>query len=485
MRVISYIKAEWLRMGRDRANLWVLFLFAALCLLAAANGWNEVRLRLHQQQQASEAAQQRLIRMQLEVAGTAPNRPLQAQSPDPASPAKVAHGDGAFRAVLPPSAGAALALGTALQLPQSVEVSSRSRHTQAAIQTLTNPALASNGHFDLAFVVVVLLPLAAIALAWRIQAHDRETGTWPMIRSIPGAARGLWTAGLLLRWGLLCIAPLLAAAVAVFGISGFGLQAWLAWGSFAVIVLLYGFLWLGLACLLNLTPARSPTLALGLIGLWLLAVLGVPAGVAASAPDLPSRLATIAQLRALDAPSRTEGQALENSYRASLPEAAAKAATPQKGDFRIRQFYTQLAFDQKAVSVVAHVDAAVAQAHERVARLSWLSPALAAQLALEQIAGSDLPRHQHFMAQVDSYQARWRSYFHPLVLSMRNMTVADYDGIPRFQYAGPMVTSTPAHGLKQTTTAVLGWLLIAIAIVTWSTRQRPARPSVSELVHSS
>lgn len=484
--LISCLKAEWLRMGRDRANLLVLLLFAMLCLLAAANGWHEAHQRMQQQQQGGEAAQQRLARLQHEAAGIAPGRPLQPQGPDPASPAKVAHGDGTFRVALPPGAGAALALGTALQLPQSIEVSSRSRHTQAAMQTLTNPALASNGHFDLAFVVVVLLPLVAIALAWRVQAHDRETGTWPLLQSIPGAARGLWTAGLLLRWCLLCISPLLAAAVAVFGFAGAGPQAWLAWGSFAAVVLMYGFLWLALACLLNLTPARSPTLALGLIGLWLLAVFGVPAGVAASAPDLPSRLATITQLRALDAPSRTAGQALEDSYRASLPEAASRAATPQKGDFRIRQFSTQQAFDQQAAPIVARVDAAVAQAHERVARLSWLSPALAAQLALEHIAGSDLPRHQHFMAQVDDYQARWRDHFRPLVLSMRNMTAADYDAIPRFQHAEP-ATVRAAQGLKQTTTAVLGWLLIALVGVTWLARRRrhPASPPVSPPFHSS
>lgn len=477
--LISCLKAERLRMARDRTNLLILCLFALLCLLATATGMQETRQRSLQQQQFTQTTLLQLSNMQMEAAGIAPDRPLQPQGPDPVSPAKLAYGDGAFRVSLPPRAGAALALGTTLQLPQSIEVSSRSRHTQAAMQTLANPALASSGQFDLSFVVVLLLPLAAIALAWRVQAYDREAGTWPLIQSIPGAALGLWVAGLVLRWGMLCIAPLVAAAVAVFGFAGFGLESWLAWGGFALVVLPYGFLWVAMACLLNLTPARSPTLALGLIGLWLLAVFGVPAGVMVNAPDLPSRLETISQLRALDAPSRTEGQALEERYRASLPETASKAATPQKGDFRIRQFSVHQAFDLKAALIVAQIDAAVAQVHEHVARWSWLSPALAAQLALEQIAGSDLPRHQNFMAQVDGYQALWRGFFRPLVLSMRNMTATDYDEIPRFVYTESTAEEhAPMRWQKRVATADLFWLLIVLGIVIWATRQRQVSPPV-------
>ncbi|MBI1906782.1 MAG: DUF3526 domain-containing protein [Rhodocyclales bacterium] len=457
----AYFRAEWLRFSRDRANLLVLALLALLCLGAALNGLHGVRQRAHAQQQATAGTLERLGDMQRELASLAPDRPLVAQGIDPASPAKLANGDGTFRVGLPPAPGAALALGTAGVLPQSIEVSTRSRHTQAANQNLTNPALASSGGFDLAFVVVVLLPLAAIALAWRVRAHDQELGTWRLIAAVPGATRGLFGAALLLRLALLCGTPLLAGALAVFGYAGFGVAAWLAWGGFALLVLLYALLWLALAGALNLTPARSPSLALALIGLWLLAVFVLPAAIDASAPPLPSRLATIAELRALDAASRVDGEALEHAYRASHPDAMPGELAPQQGDHRIRLFSTQLAFDMKAAPVVARVDAAIARENQRVERLSWLSPALAVQLALEAISGSDRGRHQDFMAQADAYQSRWRDYFRPLVLSLRNLRVADYDGIPRFSYTEPPTTVAP---LARAATAVAAWLLGALAL---------------------
>lgn len=465
---IAYFKAEWLRFSRDRANLLTLALFALLCLGAALNGLHGAQQRQRVQQQATAGTLERLASMQREVAAIAPDRPLVVQGIDPASPAKLANGDGTFRVGLPPAAGAALALGTSGLLPQSIEVGTRTRHTQAANQNLANPALASSGGFDLAFVLVVLLPLAAIALAWRVQAHDRELGTWRLINAVPGATRGLFTAALLLRLALLCSAPLLAGALAVFGFAGLGAQALLAWGSFALVALLYALLWLALAGALNLSTAASPTLALSLVGLWLLAVFVVPAAIEAGAAPLPSRLATIAELRALDAASRVDGEALEEGYRASHPEAMPGELTPQKGDHRIRLFSTQLAFDLKAAPIVAKVDAAVAREYARVERLSWLSPALAAQLALEAIAGSDLRRHQHFMAQADAYQTRWRDYFRPLILSMRNLRAADYDGIPRFSYAAPPAATTP---LAHTAAAVAVWLLGALALMAAARRR--------------
>lgn len=463
------LRAEWLRWRRDRANASIVALLALLSLGAAVNGGLDARQRQTAQAQATGHTLQRLARMQREAAAIGPDRPLQAQGPDPVSPAKLAHADGTFRAGLPPAAGAALALGTTGVLPQSIEVSTRSRHTQAANQTLANPALAHAGSFDLAFVVVVLLPLAVIALAWRVQAHDRELGTWRLIAAVPGAGRGLFAAALLLRLGLLCAAPLAAGAWAVFGFAGAGSAAWLAWGGFALVVVLQGVLWLGLAGTLNATAARSPTLALGLVGLWLAALFAIPAAIDATAPPLPSRLAEIAALRALDAPSRTAGQALEDAYRERHPEAMPSALAPQRGDHRIRLFAAQWAFDRQAAAIVAAVDAAVARADQRVARLGWWSPALAAQLALEALAGSDRPRHQHFVAQVDAYQERWRRHFAPLVLSMRNLRTADYDAIPRFTHVEPPPSAAP---LARLAAAVAVWLSAALALLALARRRR-------------
>lgn len=466
-----HLRAEWLRFSRDRTHLAALALLALLCLGAAFNGLQQVQLRGAVQQQATVDAEQRLARMRQEVQAIAADRPLVDQGLDPASPAKLANGDGAFRVGLPTGPGAALALGSSVLLPQSFEVTARTRLTQAANQNLTNPANSVAGSYDLAFVIVVLLPLAAIALAWRIRAHDREQGIWRLLDAVPGATRGLLVAALLLRLTLLAGVAWLAGALAVFGHAGFGMEALQVWAAYAALVLMYAALWLGIAALMNLGTLPSPTLALGLVGVWLLAVFVVPAAIETGAPPMPSRLATIAELRALDATSRIDGEALDEGYRRDHPEAIPGAVAPQKGDRRIGMFSAQLAFDMKARPIVARVDDAVALRHAHVERWSGLSPALAAQLALEALAGSDPRRHQDFVAQVDAYQTRWRDYFRPMVLAMRNLRVEDYDGIPRFRYQQPS-DGAPTAALTRAAAAFMVWLMVAALIAAAARRKR-------------
>ena len=67
-------------------------------------------------------------------------------------------------------------------------------------------------------------------------------------------------------------------------------------------------------------------------------------------------------------------------------------------------------------------------------RLKWLSPAVVAQEALNDIAGTSLARYQHFLAVVDRYHEEWRNFFIPMVSARATMTAADYDAIPRFEY---------------------------------------------------
>ena len=79
--LISCLKAERLRMARDRTNLLILCLFALLCLLATATGIQETRQRSLQQQQFTQTTLLQLSNMQMEAAGIAPDRPLQPQGP--------------------------------------------------------------------------------------------------------------------------------------------------------------------------------------------------------------------------------------------------------------------------------------------------------------------------------------------------------------------------------------------------------------------
>jgi len=52
---------------------------------------------------------------------------------------------------------------------------------------VTNPLLAAFGSFDLAFVIVFIVPLFVIALTHNVWSAERELGTWSLIQSQPAS----------------------------------------------------------------------------------------------------------------------------------------------------------------------------------------------------------------------------------------------------------------------------------------------------------
>jgi ABC-2 type transport system permease protein len=64
--------------------------------------------------------------------------------------------------------------------------------------------------------------------------------------------------------------------------------------------------------------------------------------------------------------------------------------------------------------------------------LRFLSPAILAQDALNDVAGTGTARHREFVRQVEAYHAAWREYFVPKIL--QKIRLASYEDVPRFRY---------------------------------------------------
>jgi ABC-2 type transport system permease protein len=74
-----------------------------------------------------------------------------------------------------------------------------------------------------------------------------------------------------------------------------------------------------------------------------------------------------------------------------------------------------------------------------VARLRLLSPAILMQDALNDLSGTGVARHQHFLQQVGQFHERWRSYFVPLIF--RKAQVERYETLPTFSFVDEPVAS--------------------------------------------
>ena len=114
---------------------------------------------------------------------------------------------------------------------------------------IENPLNLLVGRFDLAFVVVYLLPLLILALSFNVLSGEREQGTLALTLSQPVSARGVVTAKLAFR-AILVMG--LALGVSLFGVAftgGFGSPGWVAVWCAAVAA--YALFWFTLAAWVN------------------------------------------------------------------------------------------------------------------------------------------------------------------------------------------------------------------------------------------
>jgi ABC-2 type transport system permease protein len=69
-----------------------------------------------------------------------------------------------------------------------------------------------------------------------------------------------------------------------------------------------------------------------------------------------------------------------------------------------------------------------------VDRLRFLSPAIVASEALQDVAGTGAARSRHFEAQVEAFHQTYRAFFRPRILRSEPIGPGDLDAIPSFSF---------------------------------------------------
>lgn len=336
-----------------------------------------------------------------------------------------------LRATLPPGALAVLTVGQAEGYPMAANISPYAasntifdKHTAG----MENPSVLAAGRFDLAFVLVWLLPLLVLAGSFDLFAGERERGMAPWLLSQPVAPARLLAAKAVARI-LLLVLPLVAIVVGLLWIaSDAGPGALLAVGG---LVLLYALFWLALALLVNLFAASGAQAALGCLAGWLTLVVLLPA-LALSVADLvappsnPNERANALRAEAMRARAELRLQA-----RAAAP--VGSGATPNIPDSLRRR---GLEVARAEVLIQAALRPYRQQDRTRqdwLERLRAASPAIALHDGLERLAGADAARALRFQDEAQRFLLAVRALTAQYLAQDRLLTVADYDrGLPRF-----------------------------------------------------
>ena len=359
------------------------------------------------------------------------------QGPPQGTNAGVIGSESSFYAVLPPTGLAAFSVGQSDILLSYVPINMRNIFDVSRQIELENPVNLQAGPFDLAFVVIFLLPILILAMTYDLLSSEKERGTLAMILAHPVSLRELMASKLISR------ARIVLTVVVLFGLGallalGHNLDEADTWIRFAFWIgttMLYGLFWFALAVLVNAFGRNSATNGILLAGSWLVFVVIIPTLVsliASAAYPPPSRM----ELTTAARDSQTEAEkSLLQSLNAYYYDHAELVPEDQARDFLTLSLANSESIEKGVRPLYDEFQSQLNRQEALVARFQYLSPAIMMQLALNEISGTSADRYERFMNEVYAFHARLRSYFSPLFLEQRPLHSADFESFPRFEYA--------------------------------------------------
>ncbi len=345
-----------------------------------------------------------------------------------------------YPAVLTPTPLAVLSVGQSDLQPNYSVVAIVSKQRQLSDKYgLENPLGLLVGRFDLAFLVIYLLPLAILALTYDLVSGERENGTLAMSLSQPVRLARLVAAKAVFR-SAIPIAAVLALTLALLAASGLG-AGWrqLAWGLplWAVVVAAYGAFWAALSVFVNSLGRSSASNAVTLAAAWLALVLVIPQLLSISASmayPMPARTELVSAIREEALDLRRDAKQLMAEFYGEHPELRPEGFDESQPDAGDVFMLIQADNVRRAAPIEQRYNAQLARQQGLVNRLRFLSPAVAAQEALNDIAGTDSARYQRFRTQTESFRLRWFEHFIPRVIDRRAFQAEAVDAIPRFRF---------------------------------------------------
>lgn len=432
----SIIKNDWKNLTADRTIWLVAVIFTMLLAYAIYNGsnWTQNKER-HYQNLIAE--QERKFAENKEGISRGEIKPANAQQIDPTNPYLV--GADMIYAVLPSSLLGFTSVGQGDLLRPNIGVSILSKQrTEEDKQGFENPLSFLAGRFDLAFVLVFLLPLLILALSFNLLSSERENGTLQLVLSQPVSLPRFALAKTLTRASSVLFLVFVLTLIGFFlnGINPTNpelreeLVLWiLAVGNYVLF-------WFALAHFVNSFGRNSATNAVILAACWIGLVLVVPSLVnvaVTSIYPMPSRTEEINAIRSVNLDLRRDSSRVLDEFYQDHPELAPEADISEK-KLTLAYVTIQQELKRRLAEVENKFDAQLARQQETVNTSRFLSPSIVMQEALNDIAGSGVARHRNFRRQTTDFANAWDANFLPLIYRNVKLTAEDYNRIPHFQF---------------------------------------------------
>jgi len=298
---------------------------------------------------------------------------------------------------------------------------------------IRNPNKLLAGNFDLAFVLLYLVPLFSIAFGHTVLAEEQAQHTYALLRVQAGSGRAVVGYKLLFRFGLtLALVGALSGAGLVLNRvpSSDGLR-WL------LVSALYVAFWFGCVYVVAALGRSATFNSLALLGLWVLFLLLIPSalnyGLGQRQTD-PEALHQVSLGRDHEGPWTWPLPRLTATFHRQAPQFSGPRFTPVRDTTELR-FLAYVVLNEQAKNALGAAQASQqATLYRQTLRLNLLNPAFMVQHAYNQLAQTELNHHQAFLQAALRYQAQRRDYGFAYALSGEPFGLPQLRQFPEFRY---------------------------------------------------
>jgi len=301
---------------------------------------------------------------------------------------------------------------------------------------MTSPVQLLFGSFDLAFVIIYLLPLLIVAFSYNVLSAEKESGSLRLLAAQPIGLQNWVLQKLVLRFFWLSLLVLVSLTV-VFLVLGLNPFAELAtFFGLIGLILAYMLFWFALSFLVNLWVGSSAKNAVALLGLWVLFVLLVPSilnQLGNSLYPMPSRNLMINEMRMMKAEVTEQQDKILDNFLRDHPEYAINDST-QSRSFWHSYMASQNLVKEKMEPILDSYEKQLQNQQNWISKFKWLSPAILAQESLNSMAGTSKENYENYRKQVVIFAGKWREHFMPFLYNNQLFSQKDYANLPEFKY---------------------------------------------------
>ncbi len=332
----------------------------------------------------------------------------------------------------PPSRLAFAALGERDTSPWKHRIRMLALEAQIYESDTANAELAQSGQFDFAFVLSILMPVFLIILLHDLRASERAAGRHDLLVATSASDNNLWRSRAFVRVILLSIGVLIPF---LFGamVSGASLLSIVSVLGIAIAQILF---WSFLCLWASARSYAGPTIASGLLAVWMLTTFVVPAMsdafIEAIIPAPEGGDIILTQRESVNDAWDLPKEATMETFVKEHPEWAEYAEINRPFEWKWYYAFQQVG-DQSVADMSEKRRAAILKRDKAAQWFAFLSPSSLTERSLTGVAGTDAKAAMHYQQHVRNFHGSLREYYYPLLFKGAAYEAITLANLPRFK----------------------------------------------------